>query len=249
VLVGRHVIEVMGTVFSLDLREPVEASALQRVTADLQWIDATFSTYRPDSQVSRLGAGHLRLEDAAPELTEVLDLCASYSAVTRGYFTANLQGRLDPSGLVKGWAIRRACNLLVEAGSHRHMVNGGGDVQTVGDAGAGRPWGVAVVDPHRPGQVATVVYGTGIAVATSGTAERGEHILNPFTGRPATELSSVTVVGPDIVAADVYATAAVAQGGSARSWVETLSGYDAYAVTRDGAVWATPGFARYTLPS
>jgi thiamine biosynthesis lipoprotein len=82
-------------------------------------------------------------------------------------------------------------------------------------------------------------------VATSGTAERGAHIVNPHTGRPAAELASVTVAGPRLTSADAYATAAFAMGPGAREWVETLDGYEALAITPDGARWQTSGFGAY----
>ena len=50
------------------------------------------------------------------------------------------------------------------------------------------------------------------AVATSGTYERGPHILDPHTGHPAAGALSVTVVGPELATADAYATAAFAMG-------------------------------------
>lgn len=175
----------------------------------------------------------------------VLDLCADYAQRTGGYFTATPGGRLDPSGLVKGWAIARASALLSAAGLRRHAVNGGGDVQTVGSPSAGEMWRIGVTDPLHPQQLATVVAGNDIAVATSGIAERGHHIVDPFTGRPATDVASATVVGPDIVGADVYATAAVAMGPAAREWLLTLPGYAGFLVDAAGERWQTPGFAEY----
>lgn len=244
--VTRHVVEVMGTVFSLDVRDgDLPPGVLAAVEADLRWVDATFSTYRADSDVSRLAAGAVRLDACAPEVAEVLDLCASYGRATDGYFTATPGGRLDPSGLVKGWAVARASRLLTAAGLRPHAVNGGGDVQTVGSPAPGAHWRVGVADPLHPGGLAVVVAGSDIAVATSGVAERGHHIVDPYTGRPATDVASATVVGPDIVAADVYATAAVAMGAAARDWLLRLPGHAAFVVWADGTRWATPGFARY----
>lgn len=246
---SRHVIAVMGTVFSLDIRADIlDPAVLDAVTHDLRWVDEVFSTYRPDSQISRLATGVLRVEDCAPEVGQVLELCAEYSRRTNGYFTATPGGRLDPSGLVKGWAIARASALLTAKGLRRHAVNGGGDVQTVGEPEPGRCWRIGVTHPFQPGRLATVVSGTGIAVATSGTAERGSHIVNPFTGQPATEIASATVVGADIVSADVFATAAVAMGTAARGWLQTLPDYAGYLMHADGEQWATESFRRY-LPA
>src|SRR5690348_8977784 len=115
--VGRHAMETMGTVFSLDVRDgEVGAAVLAAVRDDLDWVDRTFSTYRPDSDISRLAAGEVALAGCAPEVAEVLDLCAEFGRRTDGYFTARATGRLDPTGLVKGWSIARVGRLLRQAG-------------------------------------------------------------------------------------------------------------------------------------
>jgi thiamine biosynthesis lipoprotein len=243
---ARHVIEVMGTVFSVDIRDgDGDSGVVGKVTDDLRHIDATFSTYRSDSQISQLAAGTLRVDECEPDVVEVLDLCATFARTTDGYFTATPGGRLDPSGLVKGWAIARASALVSAGGFTRHNVNGGGDVLAVGEPAPGVPWRVGITHPLDRVSLVAVVTGRDIAVATSGIAERGHHIIDPYTGRPATELASVTVVGPDIVTADVYATAAVAMGRKARDWLEDRPHYAAFAVDATGETWATPGFADY----
>jgi thiamine biosynthesis lipoprotein len=104
---------------------------------------------------------------------------------------------------------------------------------------------VGIADPLRPGALALVVAGRDFAVATSGVAERGPHIINPHTGQPATGLASVTVVGTRLAAVDAYATAAFAMGPQARGWVESLDGYEAFAITPGGATWQTTGFGAY----
>ena len=234
----------MGTVVSFDVPDWA-GQVLGRAVQWLHWVDATFSPYRDDSDVSRFGRGSLTLDECAPELAEVLAACAEVSALSSGYFTTRPGGRFDPSGYVKGWAIERAVAMLTAAGSAEHSVNGGGDVQCVGDRGPGQPWRVGIADPLRPGSLALVVAGQDFAVATSGVAERGAHIVNPHTGQPAAGLASLTVVGARLAATDAYATAAFAMGPAARDWVESLDGYEAYAITATGATWQTSGFDRY----
>lgn len=243
----RHAEHVMGTVFSFAVRhddeaEPYVAEAVAEAVAWLHHVDEVFSTYRPDSPVSRLGRGEITTADCPPEVGDILDLCATVSERSGGYFTAYPWGRLDPSAVVKGWAVERASAILCEAGAADHCVNGGGDIRLRGTAAPGRPWRIGVADPLRPGALCAVVSGTDLAVATSGTAERGEHVVDPHTGRAATGLASVTVTGPDLTLADAYATSALAMGGAAREWVEGLDGYEAFAVTSSGATWRTSGF-------
>lgn len=240
----RHAEPVMGTVFSFDL-PAAAAPVLPAVLRWLHWVDATFSTYRADSDVSRFGRGEIGLAGCAPELAEVIEQCAVLSERSGGYFTDRPGGRFDPSGLVKGWSIEHAATMLTAVGHTSVSVNGAGDVQCAGEPGPGRPWRIGIADPLRPGVLATVVAGRDFAVATSGTAERGPHIINPHTGRAATELASVTVVGPRVTSADAYATAAFAMGPDARDWVELLDGYEAFAVTPDGTRWQTTGFGAY----
>jgi thiamine biosynthesis lipoprotein len=244
---------LMGTVFSFDVRVEAggEARALTVVDdalAWLRWVDATFSTYRADSEISRLGRGELRIGDCHPDVREVLDRCAALATATGGYFSATATGVLDPSALVKGWSVGRVVGRLRGAGLSRFAVNGGGDVALGSAPEPGGGWLVGIADPHRPGDLAAVVRGNEVAVATSGIAERGTHVVDPLTGRAAVELASVSVVGPDIADADAYATAALAMGDRAWAWVEGLPGYEALVIDRAGARRTTSGFRAYLAP-
>lgn len=240
----RRVEQCMGTVFSFDVRAPgVEAADLEDVVAWLHQVDATFSPYRPDSEISRLAAAGpgAAAEAALPDVRYVLARCAELRGATGGYFDAYAGGVLDPSGFVKGWAIERASDMLVERGSTHHCVNGGGDVQTIGGQDGGEPWQVGIAHPLQPGQLVAVVAGEDIAVATSGTAERGCHIIDPTTGAAPTHWASVTVVGRRIADCDAYATAACAMGERAADWIESLAGYEAFGVQADGRTWTSSG--------
>ncbi|MEU7837481.1 MULTISPECIES: FAD:protein FMN transferase [unclassified Nonomuraea] len=239
----RHVEHAMGTVFSFDVRDAdsngTADEAVARAVAWLHHVDAVFSTYRPDSAISRLGRGEIELSACPPEVAQVLSLCAQTEHDTNGYFTMYPGGRLDPSGLVKGWAIEEASRILSEAGAPRHCVNGGGDIQLGPDPS---PWRIGIAHPARPGALCTVVTGHDLAIATSGNAERGPHILDPHTGRAADALLSITLVGPRLTAVDAFATAAFAMGDTARDWVEETSNLEAFAVTASGDTWRTRGF-------
>jgi FAD:protein FMN transferase len=254
----RHAEPVMGTVVSFDV--PVTArhdGSLDDAVRWLHWVDRVFSPFRPDSDVSQLADGAVTVDGCAPEMAEVIEACAFVRELSGGYFTASPWSRFDPSGYVKGWAVERAAHILSAAGSASHLVNGGGDVQCVGgrpgaatSPGVGQepvpPWRVGIADPLRRGRLALVVEARDCGVATSGTAERGAHIVNPRTGDAAAGLASVTMVGPSLALADACATAAFAMGpGLARDWTESLDGYEAYAMTAAGDTWQTSGFAAY----
>ncbi|QOV41137.1 FAD:protein FMN transferase [Streptomyces ferrugineus] len=248
----RHAEEVMGTVFSFDVRggDPgAVRSALEEAVAGLRRVDEVFSTYRDDSQISRLACGELTVDDCAPEVAEVLDLGAEAERLSEGWFSTTYEGRLDPTGIVKGWSVERAARRLADvAGVTGVSVNGGGDVQLLGVPGPQRPWRVGISDPLRPGGLAAVISAAGLtelAVATSGTAERGTHIVDPRTGRSAvTDLVAVTVVAPELTWADCWATAAFAMGSrQGLRWLEALPGVEALLITAGDEVRCTGGLA------
>ncbi|MEV0978336.1 FAD:protein FMN transferase [Streptomyces sp. NPDC049915] len=247
----RRTEEVMGTVFSFDVRggdHEVVRAALEEAVAGLHRADEVFSTYREDSQLSRLARDELTVDACDPEVAEVLELAAQAELVSDGWFSPRYGGRLDPTGIVKGWAAERAARVLAQAGASGVSVNGGGDVQMYGSPGPDRPWRVGIADPLRPGGLAAVISATGtdeLAVATSGTAERGTHIVDPRTGRPAvTDLVAVTVTAPSLTWADCWATAAFAMGSrTALPWLESLPGVEALLITSGDEVRCTGGLA------
>ncbi|MET9732287.1 FAD:protein FMN transferase [Streptomyces sp. NPDC006458] len=243
----------MGTVFSFDVRggdpDAVRA-ALADAVAELHRADEVFSTYRKASQLSRLARGELSPAECAPEVAEVLRLGARAERVSNGWFSTSYAGRLDPTGIVKGWATERAARRLTAAGATGVSVNGGGDVQLLGAPGPERPWRVGVADPLRPGGLAAVVSaGTApeLAVATSGSTERGAHITDPRTGRSAvTDLLAVTVVAPSLTWADCWATAAFAMGSrEGLAWLDSLPDVEALLVTAGDEVRCTAGLASW----
>jgi thiamine biosynthesis lipoprotein len=253
----RRVEMVMGTAVSFDIEPPLVTEAvLDEVIAQLHEVDARFSTYKPDSEISRLIRGELREADASLEVRQALAACDHLSTVTGGAFDARRHrpdGRLDPSGYVKGWAIEEAAWTLDAAGARNYWINAGGDVVVRGEAEPGVPWRVGIRHPDHADLVAAVLAISDRAVATSGTYERGEHIIDPRNGRPSSWLRSVTVVGPGLAFTDAYATAVHVMGLDGLTWLAGLdpdgdpATYAAYAITDDGrAVW-TEEMDRYLV--
>jgi thiamine biosynthesis lipoprotein len=210
----------------------------------LHRVDTTFSTYQHGSEVNRFDRGELAAADGSAEMRHILALCQELNRATGGFFDAWATARFDPSGVVKGWSIEQASSILVAAGFADHAIDGGGDIRLRGAPSPGRAWEVGVRHPHRREAYSAALSLGEAAVATSGTYERGAHVTNPFTGRPATELASVTVVGPELTTADAYATAALAMGADAPGWLADLEGYEAQVVSEQGRGWSTPGFKR-----
>ena len=241
----RHVEHVMGTVFSFDVRaarvSPVQ-NGLTDAVALLHHVDRMFSTYRPDSAVSRLRRGETDLHALPPEVHEVLRLCADAERRTNGAFSSRPEGRLDPTGLVKGWAVEAAAALLMDAGAAGCCVNGAGDVQLRGEAAPGEPWQVGIADPRHPRRILTVVTGNDLGVATSGVTERGTHITDPRDGSRPGHLLAATVTGPHLTWADAYATAAVVLGAAAQEWITDVDGYDLLTVPVEGVPLCSAGF-------
>lgn len=216
----RRIEHCMGTVFSLDIRAPgVPEQTLAETIAWLHDVDAAFSTYRHDSWVSRLDRGEVRRPDCPDVVIDVLDACEAMRVDTDGWFDHYASGQLDPSGYVKGWAIQQISDRFEAAGSTNHCINGGGDVQCVGRPARDRDWCIGVVDPLHRGRTVATVTGQRLAVATSGAAERGAHILDPRTGLAVDSWASVTIVGTSIAAVDAWATAAAAAGQQAPQWL------------------------------
>jgi thiamine biosynthesis lipoprotein len=234
----RRVEQVMGFPVSLRIDdESASEKTADPVFAWLREVDARFSPFRADSEVSRLDRGELTPHELSPELTEVLGLCEEYRIATGGAFDVRLPGRgLDPCAMVKGWSVQRAAGLLSGRGTSRFCLNAGGDV-----VAAGGPWRVGVRHPERADRLCTVLEITDGAVATSARYERGDHILDGRTGRPATGLLSVTVVAPSLTEADATATAAFAMGAEGVEWAASREGCEVFAVDAERRVLRTAG--------
>lgn len=243
----------MGTVVSIDVRSGAPADgaldgALEDAVAWLHEVDDRFSPYRPDSEISRIADGTLDERDAHPDVRTVLALADALATETDGAFDARrwrADGRLDPSGLVKGWSIQVAADRLQAAGVGAFAINAGGDIVTRGRPRHGEDWRVGIRHPDREDRVAAVLAVHDLAVATSAAYERGAHIHDPRDGRVPGGIRSLTVVGPNLTFADAYATAGYVMGLGGLDWVAAHEGYDALAITWDDRLRWTAEADRY----
>lgn len=236
----RHAERVMGTVASFDVRDPDAERdarvAIGRAVAWLHDVDRRFSPYRPDSQVSRIADGTLIEADADADVRAVLAMADGLARDSAGAFDVRRwqpDGRLDPSGIVKGWAIEAAADILVDAGLSTFAVGAGGDLVARGGIDPDGRWRVGIRHPDRPDGVAAVLAVRHVAVATSAAYERGAHIRDPRSGRVPDGVRSMTVVGPSLTWADAYATTAYVLGADGLDWVAAHDGYAALAIGWD----------------
>ena len=237
--------EIMGMPISIHVLNncgalsPTAERAIQACFAELRDIDRVFSTYRDDSDIRRIARGELTIADADARVAEVEAACRAAAIETGGLFSATWQGSFDPTGYVKGWAVENAARrhlapLLVDETAVG--INAGGDMQLFTAPGADWRWNVGIADPRRPRLLIATIEVRNGAVATSGSAERGSHIIDPRTGDPARGVVSASVVDDSLTRADLWATAAVVASFDDRSWVARSGTRTGIVIDEDGRV-------------
>ena len=224
----------------------VPAGIFERVFAYFTSVDQTFSTYKPNSEISRINNREISIAQSSQDMRTIFALAERTRQETDGYFDIARDGVYDPSGIVKGWAIYQAAQIMRLAGCRNFYVDAGGDIQAVGTNSQGQPWRVGIRNPFDMQQIVKVLAISNCGVATSGTSIRGQHIYNPkIDGSLATDVVSLTVIGPNIYEADRFATAAFAMGEQGIRFIERLDGFEGYMIDRHGRATFTPGLARY----
>ena len=219
-------ISVWGTIVFIECDGPDKdllETGIDKCAELFQEVDEVFSTYKTDSQVSKLRRGEIEIGDCTEDLQKVWQLCLKAKEITDGSFDPwCVEGGFDPSGYVKGWASDKAIEILRGYGAIFIQVNGAGDLSLFGG-----PHKIGIRSPEDEKVILKIFELEGGAIATSGTYERGAHIRDPHTGLIAIGARSATVVGPDGGLADALATALIVSG-------------------RDGAIWfAKPELAKY----
>lgn len=224
---------------------PEDIDAAFRRFAD---IDARFSTYKSGSEISRINRRELKEKDLSDDMRLIFELAEETKIETNGYFDIrHPDGTVDPSGIVKGWAILSVADLLAERGYENFYVNVGSDVEVRGENAEHKPWSVGIRNPFEKDTFAKVVRLSNRGIATSGTAERGHHIWNPHApGAPiAGGIVSLTVIGPNVYEADRFATAAFAMGKDGIVFIDQTRGFEGYAITEEKTATMTRGFSEY----
>lgn len=220
--------------------------SLDNVFSYFEYVDAKFSTYKDDSEITLINKKMIARESASEDMQQVFLLAEETKRETNGYFDIRRDGYIDPSGIVKGWAIYNAAEILRQKGFENFYVEAGGDVEAAGTKNRGVNWRVGIRNPFNSNEIVKVLSVTNCGVATSGTYIRGQHIYNPKQNdQIITEIVSLTVVGPNIYQADRFATAAFAMGRAGINFIENLDGFEGYMIDEYKQATFTSGFARY----
>ena len=239
---------IMGMSISLIvLDEAVRQQDLEAVFAEFTAVDAQFSPFKADSEISRFNRGEITEKMFTPRMREIIALCETTKQETNGYFDiVRPDGAVDPCGMVKGWAIKNAARQLVEMGHANFCVSAGGDLQCHGVNEEGKEWTVGIVNPFSGDEIVKVLAPKGHGVATSGNYIRGDHIYDPHTGRYGSgDIVSLTVIGPDVLEADRYATGAFAMGRRGILFIERTPGLEGYEIDDRGIARMTSGLQKY----
>ncbi len=238
---------LMGMPITVEvLDEQVRKQDFRNVFRFFQRVEKRYSPYLPSSELSQINRG-LPRSHWSREMKQIMELCHQTRIETGGYFNINRGGSLDTSGLVKGWSIKRAAELLARRGFKNFYVEAGGDIQVRGKNPEDQPWKVGLRNPFNRHENIKVINIDDEGVATSGTYIRGQHVYNPKRPRRnLRQIVSLTVIGPDIYEADRMATAALAMGRRGIAFIESLSGFEGYSIDKTGMATMTSGFERYT---
>jgi FAD:protein FMN transferase len=232
----RQVRQIMGMPITVDIPACETNQTFDWAFARLRQIDEKFSTYKEDSEVSKYIRGEVNEQAASRELKKTIRACRAAQKKTDGYFSAWAGKEFDPSGYVKGWAIEEAGKIIQGQGYGTYCISAGGDIF----AGSNdKTWSIGIQDPKDNAKILNTLSIKSGAVATSGNYERGLHIINPKTGQPADELLSVTITGPDIIQADILATACFAMGLRSLEFMRDWPDYRILVVEKSGQVHST----------
>ena len=226
----RQVRQIMGMPITVDIPKCTETKVFEAVFTRFHEADARFSTYKKNSEVAKYRDGKISEINLSRELKFVIAECQAAQQWTNGYFSVWASGVFDPSGFVKGWAIAEAGKIIEDHGYHTYCISAGGDI--LAKSNSDKTWQIGIQDPLNEGKILNKLSISNGAVATSGNYERGTHIINPKTGRTADELLSVTIAGPDIIKADILATACFAMGGKAIDFMKKQQDYQAIIIPR-----------------
>ena len=211
---------------------------IEKVFDYFRYVDEKYSPFKETSEVAKFNRG----EKVSHEMTKILELAQDLKNQTNGYFDiVRPDGKIDPSGIVKGWAIKNAANILKDLGYKKFYVDAGGDAEIVG-----KNWKWGIRNPFNKSEIVKVLKLSNCGIATSGTYERGQHIYNPVGKKSEiTDVVSLTVIGPDVYEADKFSTPAFAMGRAGIEFIERQKDLEGYMIDKRAIATMTIGFDKY----
>lgn len=218
----------------------------KEVFSYLRAIDEQLSPYKKTSEVEKINNREIDTIDYSPLMRKIVHLSEETKYETQGYFDIYNKGRLDPSGLVKGFAISQGAKMLAAKGYKNFFLEIAGDIQTSGTNRNGEKWAVGIRNPFQNDEIVKIVYMSGEGVATSGIYARGAHIYNPKTKKSVIDIASLTVISQDIYDADRFATAAFAMGEKGIEFINQKKDLEGYMILKNKMAIYTEGFEKYT---
>jgi thiamine biosynthesis lipoprotein len=222
-------------------------SDLIRIFDYFQAIDGRFSPFKKTSETSAVDRG-VPQRDWSHDMKEIAALAEKTKEETEGYFNLMTpDGKFNPVGVVKGWAIKNASDTLRKAGFRNFYIDAGGDIEAGGLNGHGGKWSIGIKNPFKQDEIVRTLFITDQGIATSGTYIRGDHIYDPHTGRTEHNIVSLTVVGPDVCEADRFATGAFAMGEKGIQFIEKTPRLEGYMIDKNGVATMTSGFLKFTI--
>lgn len=238
---------MMDMPITIEITDLVRTESIFREVFNyFKYIDDKFSTFKEKSEITKVNNGLLKKDKWSRDMKEVIRLCERTKKETNGYFDISKDGKLDPSGLVKGWAVYNAADYLKKEGFKNFYVEAGGDIQAYGRNKENSEWTIGIRNPFNRNEIVKVLRVSDKGVATSGTYIRGQHIYNPFKRKEEIkDIVSLTVVGPNVFEADRFATAAFAMGKEGINFIENLSGFEGYMIDSKGMGTFTSGFKSF----
>jgi thiamine biosynthesis lipoprotein len=213
---------IFGTRYQVQYRKhpklSLDAEAIkQQVENELQHIDQTASTWKPDSEISRYNRAVSRdTFQLSDELQEIMTLSEQLKVSTGGAFDIQHQGEeIDVSAIAKGYAVDRIADYLHDdLDIQDFLVEIGGEVKARGNNAKAQPWIIAIyIPPSHAHIVGPRVTLKNTSIATSGLYFKENHIKNAETGHAlGHDLLSCSVIHPSNATADALATALYVMG-------------------------------------
>lgn len=241
---------IMGMPVVIEMADKeIKQELFEEIFAYFTYVDEKFSTYKDGSEITAINKGGLKEGEYSKDMKQVFELAKETKQATKGYFDVTTPNdSYDPSGLVKGWAIYNAAQLLRDHGVSNFYIEIAGDIEVAGKSTSGKPWQIGIQNPfNKKREIVKVMHLSNKGIATSGSYVRGHHIYNPIENRLAdSDIVSLTVIGPNIYEADRFATAAFAMGRKGINFIEELDGFEGYAIDQKGTATFTSGFDHYT---